>query len=79
MRWRNWVVSCRRVGVGEPTGNPRTSIAHARGSASADNGTEVVPARWVINAGPTGPRQRIAWCSSGAITRRLGGASRSTA
>ena len=52
-------------GVGVPGGKPSTSSAHARGSASVDRAVELVPARWAISAAPTGPRQRIALCSTG--------------
>ena len=68
MRVLNWVTTAFLFGVGVPGGNPSTSRAQARGSASAVSVVELVPARWAISAPPTGPRQRIAFCSTGAMT-----------
>ena len=70
---RNCAVTSLRVGVGLPGGKPSTSSAHALGSARVDRAVELVPARWAISGAPTGPRQRIALCSTGAMTWRIDG------
>ncbi|CAN5704477.1 hypothetical protein BH18ACT2_BH18ACT2_21560 [soil metagenome] len=79
IRVRNCEVTAFFDGVGVPGGKPSTSRAQARGSARVDSVVEFVPARWAISAPPTGPRQRIALCSTGEMTWRMAGSRRSTA
>ena len=76
---RNWAVTSfwrrRRCPAGS-RGRPSPTPAGRRAWPAR---VELVPARWAMSAGPTAPRQRIALCSTGAMTWRLAGASRSTA
>ncbi len=56
--------------IGPSKAKPSNSIAHRLGSASAESAVEVEPAKYAINAGPTGPRQVVARVRTGVIKRR---------
>jgi hypothetical protein len=72
-------LTSRLVTLPVPTGKPKISSAHARGSAIADSEVAALPARWLMNDGPTAPFQRIAFWINGTSECRASMSSRSIA
>ena len=76
-RVRNWARTSRLTGPTVPgreaehVERPRHRIDEGRERAGPRS---ALPARWAMSAGPIGPRQRIALCSTPAIAWRASGA-----